>query len=126
MVTSLLPRIISGEIKGKPQDDAEATYDNLISKEDGVLDWQKPAERLEREVRAYAEWPKSRTILGGHAVIITKAHVVSGIGEPGKIWRDGNKLGVYTTSGILSIDLLKPAGKAEMTAQAFLNGYQLN
>lgn len=126
MVVSLLPRIITGEVKGKPQDDTEATYDKLIKKEDGVLDWQKPAVRLEREVRAYAEWPKSRTILGGHAVIVTKAHVVVGVGEPGKIWKDGNKLGFYTSKDIFAIDSLKPAGKGEMSITAFLNGYKLN
>lgn len=123
MVASLLPRIINGEVKGKPQDDSEATYDNLISKEDGVLDWQKPAIQLEREVRAFYGWPGSRTTIGNTDVIIAHAHVLPGIGRPGDVWRDGKNLGIYTTSGIFVIDSLKPAGKKEMSAAAFLNGY---
>lgn len=125
MLGALLPRIISGDVIGAPQDGSKATYDSLITKGNGVLDWQKPAAQLEREVRAYAEWPKSRTILGGNAVIITKAHMLSGVGEPGKIWKEGKNFGIYTTGGIFVIDSLKPAGKAEMSAEAFLAGYQL-
>lgn len=123
MLTTLLPRIITGEVVGMPQDESQATYDRLITKEDGVLDWQKSAEQLEREVRAYAEWPKCRTILGEHAVIITQSHFVEGTGTPGQIWRSERQVGVYCASGILAIDQLKPAGKGEMTAEAFLNGY---
>jgi methionyl-tRNA formyltransferase len=123
MLVATLPRIISGEIMGVPQDDSSATYDKLISKEDGILEWHKSAERLEREIRAYLGWPQSRTILGNRAVIITAAHAEAGEGTPGELWRSGKNLGVYTAKGVLMIDKLKPAGKGEMTAQAFLAGY---
>jgi methionyl-tRNA formyltransferase len=123
MLLATLPRIISGEIVGAPQDEALATFDKLIAKEDGIIDWQKPAEQLEREVRAYLTWPQSRTILGDHAIILTQAHAEAGEGSPGEIWRSGKAIGVYTGKGILMIDKLKPAGKAEMAAESFLNGY---
>jgi len=123
MLLATLPRIVSGEITGVPQDDARATYDKLISKEDGILDWNKPAEQLEREVRAYAGWPQSRTILGDHAVIITEAKAEGGEGTPGELWRSGKNLGVYTAKGVLMLHKLKPAGKGEMTIEDFLNGY---
>lgn len=123
MLTTLLPRIITGEVAGMPQDESNATYDKLITKEAGILDWHKPAEQLEREIRAYAEWPKCRTILGEHAVIVTSAHTEAGTGTPGKIWRSEKQLGVHCADGVLVLDQLKPAGKGEMTAEAFLNGY---
>jgi methionyl-tRNA formyltransferase len=123
MLTTLLPRIITGEVAGMPQEESKATYDKLIAKEAGILDWRKPAERLEREIRAYAEWPKCRTILGEHAVIVTQAHPENGTGNPGQIWRHERQLGVHCVDGILVLDRLKPAGKGEMTAEAFLNGY---
>jgi methionyl-tRNA formyltransferase len=123
MLLATLPRIISGEIVGAPQDDALATFDKLIAKEDSIINWQKPAEQLAREVRAYFTWPQSRTILGDHAVIVTQVHAEAGEGSPGEVWRSGKALGVYTGKGILMIDKLKPAGKAEMAIEAFLNGY---
>jgi methionyl-tRNA formyltransferase len=129
-----LPKYVEGKVKSAPQEkvagivgySAEPTYSRKLTKEDSVLDWQKPAVQLEREVRAYAEWPKSRAVLGGHAVIVTKAHMIEGTGNPGTLWKGGKNLGFYTTSGIFAIDSLKPAGKAEMTAHAFVNGYGKN
>jgi len=106
------------------------TYSRKLTKEDGRLDWTKPAEQLEREVRAYNEWPKSYTTLGDIDVVITKALAVPSNGpgaKPGDLditKTDGMSiLMVNTSSGSLDIERLKPAGKQEMTAQAFLNGY---
>jgi methionyl-tRNA formyltransferase len=126
MLLEHLPAILDGSLKPKPQDDSQATYDKQIVKSDGVLDFSKPALQLEREVRAYAGWPRSRTKLGSTDVIITKAHVAEGGGDPGKLFTEDKQLGVYTGDGILIIDSLIPAGKPEMSAAAFLAGYQLN
>lgn len=126
MLLEHLPAILDGPLQPVPQDESKASYDQLISKADGILDWNKPAEALEREVRAYIDWPRSRTKLGSNDVIITKSHVVEASGEPGNIWREGQRLGVYTSSGVLAIDSLIPAGKQEMPVAAFLAGYQLD
>jgi len=134
MLTELLPGILSGAVVAAPQDDSQATYDQRIAKEAALLDFTKTALQLEREIRAYAEWPKSRTTIGDKEVVITKAHVVSELRAesaeqnqvPGKIWKNSKQFGFYTTSGILAIDSLKPAGKVEMSAQAFLAGYVVN
>jgi methionyl-tRNA formyltransferase len=131
LLKDILPKYMAGEVKSATQEkvadivgyNAEPSYSRKLTKEDGILDWNKPAEQLEREVRAYRGWPQSRTILGGHAVIITEARAEAGEGIPGELWRAGKHLGVYTTKGVLMIDKLKPAGKQEMTTEAFLNGY---
>lgn len=123
MLIEVLPGILSEEVVARPQNDAEATYDKLIAKEDGRLDWSKPAEQLEREIRAYLEWPKSKTTLGSLSVVVTAAHVEAGSGTPGALWQQPKKMGVYTTHDILAIDKLKPAGKQEMSIKAFLAGY---
>jgi len=126
-----LPKYIRGEVKSTPQEkvagivgySAEPSYSRKLTKEDSILDWSKPADQLEREVRAYLDWPKSRTILGDHAVIITTAHAEAGEGTPGNLWRSGKNLGIYCAKGVLMLDRLKPAGKPEMTTEAFLAGY---
>ncbi|HMH30927.1 MAG TPA: methionyl-tRNA formyltransferase [Methylomirabilota bacterium] len=123
LVIKNLPAILDGSLQPKPQAD-DATYDELIDKEDGVIDWQKPAGQLEREVRAYLDWPRSRTSIGSTDVIITKSHVAEGSGTPGTLLIEAKQLGVYCGEGLLVIDNLIPAGKKEMPAQAFLSGYQ--
>jgi methionyl-tRNA formyltransferase len=131
LLRDTLPKYVANEVKSAPQDKvaeivgylAEPTYSRKLSKEDSILDWTKSAQQIEREVRAYLEWPKSRTILGGHAVIITEAQAEAGSGTPGEIWKHDKHLGIYCSKGILMISKLKPAGKQEMTTEAFLNGY---
>ena len=128
----VLPPYLRGEIKPASQEAAsiatpkEPTYSRKLTKEDGVIDWRKPAELIEREIRAFIDWPKSRTTLGGVDVIITKAHMqAEAMGnQPGEIVVRGKDLIVGTGAGSLAIDRLKPAGKKEMTAEAFLAGYR--
>ncbi|MBI4033798.1 methionyl-tRNA formyltransferase, partial [Candidatus Saccharibacteria bacterium] len=55
-----LPAIFEGWLTPKPQLDADATYSKLLKKEGGVMDFGQPAEILERQVRAFAGWPKSQ------------------------------------------------------------------
>jgi methionyl-tRNA formyltransferase len=139
LLVDSLPKYVHGELVPRPQSEAanalghspEPTYSRKLIKDDGLIDWRQPAELIERQIRAFIEWPKSRTILAGKDVIITKAHLagdtfqaprdVSGTAFPTP---DG-LIGVATGQGVLVIDRLKPAGKPEMTAPAFLAGYTL-
>jgi methionyl-tRNA formyltransferase len=142
MLVKYLPDILNGSLKAITQSDINVTYDKLISKDDGIINWHKPARSLEREVRAYAIWPRSRTRIGQTEIIITQAHVVLNT-TPGiqkKKWAcnqllNSNStglivettpqtLGFMTSEDVLMIDRLIPAGKKEMTTQAFLAGYR--
>lgn len=131
MLKELLPDIISGSVVALPQDHAAATYDSLIKKSDGLLDFTKPALRLEREIRAFADWPGSRTVIAGKDVVVTAAHAASGNElsetagrETGLPYAAHKKLCIQTGDGTLVIDRLKPAGKSDMPAAAFLAGHQ--
>lgn len=131
-----LPRYWRSESKGIeqaklasliPDHPKEPTYSRKLTKTDGILDFTKPSTVLEREIRAFIEWPKSRTALAGKDVVITKAHdVPSNFSDtPGDIdvVPDIGSLMIQCSDGYLCIDALKPAGKKEMTAKAFLAGY---
>ena len=124
MLHELLPGILDGSIVGLPQEDSRATYDNLITKDDGVIDWSKSAQVIEREIRAFVDWPKSRTKFAGKEVVITKARVADGSGQPGKIEARGKDITVFCGDRALIIEKLKPAGKNEMTSEAFLAGHR--
>jgi methionyl-tRNA formyltransferase len=126
---AVLPLYLEGKALSVSQEQAALpghdtpSYSRKLTKDDSILDWHKPAEQLEREIRAFIEWPKSQTTIGAQQVIITKAHIEAGSGEPGTLWKQPKKLGYYTAHDILVIDNLKPAGKGEMTVEAFLAGY---
>jgi methionyl-tRNA formyltransferase len=134
LLADLLPRYLERR-KAVPQDEVarmfnqplEPTFSRKLTKEDGILDFTKPAAQLEREVRAFIGWPGSRTTVGERDIVVTAAHVleVSDSGQPGTVWREGKLFGFYTAEGVLVVDRLKPAGKQEMSAEAFLAGYQI-
>lgn len=126
MLVELLPGIIDGSLIALPQDESKATYDSLIKKADGKIDWSKPAEQIEREIRAYAGWPKSYTRLGQIDLVITDAHSAPSNGsvKPGTIEIiDDTHLVVYCKNSLLCIDSVHPSGKNEMSVAEFLRGY---
>lgn len=126
LLQEILPNIAAGELKPKSQPHPDrATYTSKITKEDGLLDWNKPADKLEREIRAYAGWPKSYTTIGGIPVIISGAKVAPmEPSSPGKLMPEKNRLFIGTATDWLEITAIQPQGKKEMPIQAFLAGYR--
>jgi methionyl-tRNA formyltransferase len=57
LVRESLLKFLSGEIKPQLQDNGLATTTKIIHKEDGRIDWTKPAIQIERQIRAYTPWP---------------------------------------------------------------------
>jgi len=129
LLTQTLPRILDGTTKPQTQDESQATYCKRIAKADGEIGWVKPAEQIEREIRAYLGWPGSYTKLGGKDVIITQAHAVPDSQpskNPGDFDTDNDGfLKIQCGKGYLCVEKLKPAGKREMTTAEFLAGNKL-
>lgn len=144
MLIEALPGIISGEVPAVPQDDSRATYCRMITKQDGIIDWSKPVERIAAEIDAYRGWPGSTTEIAGIAVRITDGAMVYPVRQessvPGTAFIDGEQLKskdnhdyplLYVTAGVddqglqtyYQITHLQPAGKKEMSARDFVNGY---
>lgn len=125
LLQEYVPKYLHGEIKPKNQPHPDrATYSRKLTKEDGRIDWDKPAQELERQVRAFIQWPKSYTTLGMIDVIITRACVyINPQSIPGTIVIEGKKLFVQTKSDWLEIIELQPTGKKPMSANSFIAGY---
>jgi methionyl-tRNA formyltransferase len=113
-----LPGILGGSLRPSAQEDSEATYTNLLAKEEGQTNWSEAAEVLERKVRAYAGFPKSRAQLFGHDVVVTKVRVA-------KTQEDG-ELVMQCQPGWLEIqELTAPSGRT-VTGAEFIRGYKKN
>ncbi len=123
----ILPKYFADEIVPFDQDTSvEATYSRKLTKADGLIDWTKSAEEISREVRAFLGWPGSQANLGGKDVTITEVKLLGDSGKPSKPFTiSKSQFGVYCGNGALEIFKLKPAGKSEMTAQAFLAGNKI-
>jgi methionyl-tRNA formyltransferase len=129
LIQSTLPKYLNGSIKPYTQDiNIEPTYTKKLTKSQGDVMWDKSAAEISREVRAFWGWPGSRTRLFDRDVIITKARIFdeSTTLEPGEVARDTKRLIVGCgQNSALEILTLKPVGKKEMSAKAFLNGQSI-
>ncbi len=127
LLLSNIPLYINGKLKPRQQPHPDrATYSRKLTKKDGLIVWQKPAEEISREIRAFLSWPSSRTNLLNRDVIITEANIKpSNPTTPGlvEVNKKQGTITVHTGSNLLNITRLKPLGKREMSAKEFISGY---
>ncbi len=70
LLIKILPDYSAGRTVPKPQDEKAATYTEKLTKEDGKIDWTKPAEEIHAHVRAMNPWPGAWTEWKGKKLII--------------------------------------------------------
>ena len=134
-----LEQMEAGTLQRIPQT-GETCYVGTLKKSMGEMDWSRPAEELERQVRGLNPWPSAYTFLNGKTLKIWKAEVLhteavsSQEAEEPEALADRKSCGsvivisrdsiqVQTGDGILAIRELQLEGKKRMTADAFLRGY---
>lgn len=129
MGASLLLEALNGWERGErvplDQDDGKATYISRISKETGLIDWEQPAEVIQRQVRAYYPWPGSYSTWKAKKLKILQAEVLPGPkGMPGIVvaWNGSNAIDVQTGDGLLRVTRMQLEGKRAMTAAEFMHG----
>lgn len=128
LLVKTIPKWIAGEIKPISQNHENATYTKILKKQDGHIDWTKPAEEIERQIRAFTPWPGSFTFWNDKRLKIISAHASArsdprGL-SPGQTFIDDERqIAVHTAMGVLHIEKLQPEGKEEVLAKAFLNGH---
>jgi methionyl-tRNA formyltransferase len=118
-----LTRWVRGEVAARPQGDEGATLTRQLHRRDGRLDPGRPADLLERQVRAYQPWPGSWFETDGSRVVVWRAdaHAAKTAGKrnaPGVIVSDG----LATANGVLVLREVQPAGGRRMTWQELLRG----
>jgi len=108
------------QLKPEPQADLGATYAAKIDKAETRIDWSKPAELIEREVRAFAPFPGAWLELGGERIKLHKARVIGGNGAPGTVLDDA--FTIACGDAAIRPLVLQRAGKPAMTTEEFLRG----
>ena len=123
LLLDTMPAILSGESEPQGQDDTLATHAPLLSKEDGRLDFSQSAAVLERRIRGYSPWPGAFTTFGEDRILVTKATLADGSGEPGVIIGT-SKRGIQVACGqsALLLEEVRPAGRKLMPATAWSSG----
>lgn len=125
LLVRTLDMMEKGTLKPRKQDDAAATPAPKLKKEDGWMDWTRPAEEIHNRVRAFYIWPGSKTRLDGSEITVLKTSFADkpAAGKPGEVTGvKGPGIEVAAGKGVLFIHELKPEGKKAMGWKDFLNG----
>ncbi|MCX7887571.1 MAG: methionyl-tRNA formyltransferase [Verrucomicrobiae bacterium] len=105
----------------RPQDESQATYARKLTKQDGHINWTKPAAEIERMIRAFDPWPGAHTFAGKTMLKLWKARLRPEINLPAGLV--GENLVVGTGHGALQILELQAEGGRRMAAEDFLRGH---
>jgi methionyl-tRNA formyltransferase len=122
-VPSELARWADGDLSAIPQDERLATPAPSFRREDGWIDWRKPAQVIDRQVRALQPWPGAWTTLDGRRLHVRRAHPVAGVsGVPVGSVLPGDHPRVAAGSGALELELVQPEGRPAMPADDWRRG----
>ncbi len=113
--------------------DSPTPYARMIVKEDGLINWDKSASEIERQVRALDPWPGAYTRLNGKLFKVLRSRIPSesetNVSEYDKIDKAGSVLSaggegidVRTGNGVLRITEVQLEGKKRMASADFLRG----
>jgi methionyl-tRNA formyltransferase len=129
LCAQVIDQIADGTAQEVPQDDAAATYASRLTKQEGQLDWSRPALELHNRIRGLHPWPHAQASLGNQRVLLLRSAVVqmpSSTSVPGEILKaSGDDFIVAAGVGALQLLQLQPEGRRAMSAREFLAGHQL-
>ena len=113
-LTRVLPDILDGNLHPQPQDDSQASYCTLLSKDGAYFRHDiLTAYEVERKIRAHIRFPKTKFEYLGDQIIITKAHPVN---------QKSSMTIPCANDTLLQIDeIIAPSGKT-MPFKSYLNG----
>lgn len=128
LLLETIEKIKRGEITSVKQNNDEATYAHLLTREMEIIDWSLPAEQIHNKIRAFNPAPGNVTTLpDGKKLKIWRARLAEGSGAPGKVLevlKTGFK--VACGSGALLVTEVQPESKKRMQASVFCNGRGIN
>ncbi len=115
-----------GEVVGEQQDESLQSYAPKLGREDGYLDWSRPAQELERLIRAFYPWPGTSAGMGEKRLkIFPQVELRSGGGCPGEFLGELDG-GIEIACGVGSLLLreVQLEGGRRMSGKELLRGHR--
>jgi methionyl-tRNA formyltransferase len=139
LLIETLTAISAGTLAPEEQDNSQATLAPILKKEDGLIDWNWPAQKIFNRTRGLLPWPGAYSHFRGQLFHIWKSRVAGGhapgeaasgkvaSGRPGQLIAEKKRLLIVCGDGT-SLEPLEVQieGRKRMPAEAFLNGQRLN
>ncbi len=129
LLIDTLARYPHGDLKPVPQDEAEASYQPMLSREMGRVDWTRPAREIANQIRGLNPWPCAYADFEGGRLKLYLARPCAARGEaaPGTVTVSNAKEGLFVACGEGWLEILEmqaPNAK-RMVAKAYLQGKRI-
>jgi len=136
LVTEIVSDIRLEEVQRRRQNETQVTLAPRLTKNEGCIDWDKPASDAYNHIRGVTPWPGAFTFLPSagrrkrpQRVVVDRAiasAASAGKAEPGTVLAAGpDGIDVACARGAVRVLELTPAGKRQMVAVDFLHGHPL-
>lgn len=127
LLLGVLDQVEAGTVRAEPQDESASTYAPRLKKEEGLIDWTRPARRIHDQVRGLYPWPHAYSYLDGARLIVWKTNIRLGPpATPGtivEVTRDA--IDVAAGDGRIAITEVQAEGRRPMSTRDFLAGRAL-
>ena len=126
LLVETLERLERQKITPVPQDHSQATLAPILTKEDGLIDFNRSASEIYNRLRGFQPWPGAYTKFRGKNLKFAEVRPVAGrTGNLGELRVQGDQLLVSCGGDtVLQLLQLQPEGKKPMQAREFINGYR--
>ncbi len=111
-----------------PQDHTKATFCKMISKSDGLIDFNKTYIEIDRHARGISPWPGAFTTISGKRLKVHEVEKASGSGKIGEVIQADSKNGLVIAclDGAVRLLVIQPDGKGIMKDLDYLRGNKLD
>jgi methionyl-tRNA formyltransferase len=125
LTVTTLRGLQAGTIHPHPQDQSQATLAPILKREDGLIDFSRPAPEILNRIRGFQPWPGAYTTFRGKKLQVWEADALHRVLPSSELTIEGDRLFVGC-GGNTAIELfeLQVEGKKRTSASDFLRGYR--
>ena len=127
LLVETLRQLEAGTLQRIPQDHGNMTYDPMLTKEMGVIDWAAGAADIVNRIHGLNPWPGCSTAIPGGRLKLLRARTAQGSGVPGEILVADAKAGLIIAAGAGAVEItqLQAPGGKPMNAKDYLRGHPM-
>jgi methionyl-tRNA formyltransferase len=123
VVPPQLERWAAGPIAAEAQASSAVTHVHPFRREDGWIDWRRPAIEIDRQVRALQPWPGAWTSIDDRRLHVRRARPAPGVDDvPIGALLPGDEPAVACGAGALVLEIVQPEGRPSMPARDWRRG----
>lgn len=127
LLLETLHALENGTLVRIPQDESQMTYDPMLDKQMGIIDWTMDARSIVNRIHGLNPWPGCSTAWQDGRLKLLRATVAQGSGAAGEIIGADAKAGLTIAcgSGAVNITMLQAPGGKPMNAKDYLRGHPM-